>query len=301
MELNQLRSFICVATVGSFTEAAEQLSLSQPALSLQIKALEQELGQQVFERRNRTIYLTEAGRILLDRGRQAMDLLEQTRQELDALAGLAHGRLRIGAGDTVCLYLFPPVVRAFRAAYPGIELHLTNRPSSEIVALLQAGEIDFGVATLPLAAADLDSKPLLRRRDVLICAPGHPLAQSSAPTLADLCQYNLLLLDPTSTSRLLLDRLLREAGLQPQISDLGSVEVIKRYVAIGLGISIAPAFAVVGEVERGELHAVPLPWLPPIQIGIVTRRKGVRSPAAQAFLALLETDMRSRNFNMSAG
>jgi LysR family transcriptional regulator, cyn operon transcriptional activator len=294
VEIHQLRSFIGVATLGSFTEAAEQLSLTQPALSLQIKALEAALGQQLFERRNRKVFLTEAGRILLNHAQEVMALLEHTHQELDALAGLSRGRLRIGAGDTVCMYIFPGALQSFRAAYPHIEIQLTNRPSRAVVELLQKGDIDFGVVTLPIYTPHLETKALCHRHEVLICAPEHPLAHVEVPTLADLCRHNLLLLDQTSTSRALLDRHLVQAGLAPQIMELGSIEVIKRYVGINLGISIVPAFSIISEVEQGRLHAAPLPWLPPSQIAIVTRRNGVLSPAAQAFLNLLESDIHSR-------
>ena len=127
VELNQLRGFLGVVREGSFTRAAEHLFLTQPALSLQIKALETELGEQLFERRNRRVYLTEAGAILQEKAESIFGLVSEIHEEMAARQGLQTGQVRIGTSDTICLYLLPSVVQAFRDAYPGIDIHLTNR------------------------------------------------------------------------------------------------------------------------------------------------------------------------------
>jgi len=287
MELHQLRGFVLVARLGSFTRAAEELYLTQPALSLQVKALETELGERLFERGGRRLLLTPAGHILLERAERVLGLVDGARDDIAALRGLAQGRLAIGASDSYCLYLLPEIVRLYRERHPGVELRLTNCTSTEVAGLVADGEVDFGLVTLPIVHHRLTSTPLLAREDVLICAPGHPLSSAPDVTLEDVAAYPLLLLDRGS-SRALLDRLFDDAGLVPEIViELGSVEVIKRYVEIGLGVSIVPSLAIAREVHEGRLRTVRLAWLPPLGIGIVERKAAYRSPAAAAFLELL--------------
>lgn len=287
MDLDQLRSFITIAREQSFTRAAEKLFLTQSALSQQMKVLEQAVGEHLFERHGRQLVLTAAGRIIQERATTILGLVEQMTQEVAALQGLQQGRIRIGASDTICLYLLPPVVQGFRARYPAIEIHLTNLPSGEILAQLNEGLLDLGIITLPAHDPKLQIEHLLWREDRLICRPGHPLLAQAEVKLTDLMGYSLLLLEKGSTTRALLDQLFAAAQLSPQIIDLGSIEVIKRYVEIDLGIAIVPAFAVESEVGAGRLQTMPLPWLPLRAVGLITRNTGYFSPASRAFLQML--------------
>lgn len=295
MELSQLRGFLTVARTGSFTKAAEALFLTQPALSLQIKALEKSLGEPLFERRGRRLLLTPAGRILLERAEQIWSLVEQTGEEVAALKGLAGGRLVIGTNDSNCLYVLPASVRRFRREFPHVELHLTNGHSTQVVAWVVEGQADFGLVTLPIANAYIESRPLFRREDVLVCAPSHPLCAQAAVTLEHLVEYPLLLLDKGSVSRTLLDQMLAESGLLPKtVMAVGSIEVIKRYVEIGLGVSIVPRFTAEQEIREGRLYAAPLDWLPARAVGVIQRRQGYLSSAARVFLDMLEQDVADR-------
>lgn len=289
MELNQLRGFVTVARMGSFTRAAEALFLTQPALSLQVKALERSLGELLFERRGRTLLLTSAGRVVLKRAEQILDLIEQTGDEVQALKGLTGGQLVIGTSDSNCLYVLPDVVQLFRTSFPNVELHLTNSQSTRVASLVAEGRVDFGLVTLPVVAPHIESTPLFRREDVLICAPTHPLCARSSITPQELGAYPLLLLDKSSNSRTLLDQALVEAGVVAEsVMELGSIEVIKRYVEIELGVSVVPRFTAAIEIREGRLHAVPVEWLPECFVGVVKRKNGYLSPAAQMFLGLLE-------------
>jgi len=288
MDIGQLRSLVMIVREGSFTLAAEKLFVTQPALSQQIKALEAELGVQLFERRGRRITITAPGELVLARAAEVLAQLQHLQNDLAALQGMAQGRLRVGTSDTVCLYLLPSVVQAFRREYPAVEIHLTNRPSREVVALLIEGSIDFGIISLPVNEAQVESEYLCARADVAICAPDHPLAIVQQPSLQQLVTYPLLLLEKGTTSRAFFEQLLAQAGLSPQITDLGSIEVIKRYVEINLGVGIVPAMAVAAEVQAGRLHVLALPWLPVRAVGIVRRRHSPITPAEQAFVQLLQ-------------
>lgn len=301
MDLNQLHSFVEVAQAGSFTRAAEKLFLTQPALSLQIKALESELGAPLFERRNRQIYLTEVGHAVLLRAQEIAEVIEKIQQDVAAHQGVQTGRVRIGTSDTTCLYILPEFVQRFRTQFPQIDIHLTNKPSEEVAGLLKEGAVDFGIVTLPLADPHLEIQRLAWREDVVICHPEHPLGQGLAqqvgagdassvlPSVLGL--YPLLLLEEGSTSRGLLNQLFVEHEIAPHVMDLGSFEVIKRYVEIDMGIAVVPRVAVRDEVAAGRLCAISVPWLPLRGIGLVRRRGGYLSPASQRFVAMLQAEI----------
>lgn len=290
MELYQLRSFVTIIRVGSFTQAAEELFLTQPALSLQIKALEQDLGDAVFERKGRKLLLTPAGNLLLERAEQILGLIEQTNQEISALKGLQRGTLNIGTNDSNCLYILPDVIQQFRQQYPNIEIRLANSHSSQVAEWVSEGRVEFGVVTLPILDMQLESQTLFAREDVLICRPGHPLCEKSTVSPAELVEYPLLLLDKGSVSHTMLNQTLAQANLTPgTVMQVGSIEVIKRYVEIGLGISVVPRLNAEHEIQAGQLHAIQLDWLPTSLVGIIQRRKGYFSPAGRAFLDMLKT------------
>jgi DNA-binding transcriptional LysR family regulator len=255
---------------------------------MQVKALERSLGEPLLERQGRRLLLTPAGHILLRQAEHILELVEQTGDEIAALKGMTRGRLTIGTNDSYCLYLLPELVQLFHDRFPGIELHLTNNCSTQVASSVVAGEADFGFVTLPIPNAHVESKPLLWREDVLVCAPEHPLCSQPTVTLKQVAAHPLLLLDRGS-SRALLDKLFVDAGLIPKIViELGSVEVIKRYVEIDLGLSIIPRFAAEREISEGRLHATGLDWLPRRAVGIIRRRTGYLSPAALNFVEFLE-------------
>ncbi|MBN1994514.1 MAG: LysR family transcriptional regulator [Anaerolineae bacterium] len=290
MEPHQLRGFITVARLGSFTQAADELYLTQPALSLQIKALEKALGERLFERRGRQLLLTPAGNLLRQRAEQILGLIEQTRDEMAALKGLQGGRLSIGTNDSNCLYLLPDLIQEFRRQFPEVELHLTNSHSSQVAAWVIEGRVEFGLVTLPILEPQLEAQPLFEREDMLICHPDHPLGARSVVEPEELVAYPLLLLDTGSISRVSLNQFFTQADLLPKVvMELGSIEVIKRYVEINLGVSIIPRFTAEAEISTGRLHALHLDWLPPHAVGLIQRRKGYFSPAARMFLDMLKS------------
>ena len=289
MDLDRLRGFVETARERSFTRAAEKLFLTQPAVSLQVKALEDELGEDLFERRGRQILLTEAGRLLFARAEAILEMAEQIRQDVADVGRLRTGRLSIGTSDTNCAYVLPPAVKAFRQAHPGVEIRLTDRMSPEVVRLVLEGAVDFGLATLPVTEPRVQTRPLFIREDVAISSPTHRLASEKTVDLHSLGDCAMLMLERGSTSRGLMDRMFAAAGLQPQIiMELGSIEVIKRFVEIGLGIAVVPEVAVRDEVSSGRLAAIRVTGLPARQVGLVRRDGGRLSRAAGAFIRFLE-------------
>jgi len=295
MELYQIRSFARVARTGHLTHAAAELNLTQPAVSLQIKALEEEIGEQLFERQGRRLLLTAAGALLLGRAEQILSLADLAREEIHALGGLERGSIRIGTNDSNCLYVLPDVIRAFREDFPGVSVHLANSHSRRVAEWVEEGSVEIGVVTLPVDSVALTSMLLFEREDVLICRPDHPLAAHPAPQPHDVLEYPLLLLDTGSLSHLSLVTTLTDADHPPEhVMQAGSIDVIKRYVEIGLGVSVVPRLNVEHEISHGHLVARALPWLPRHSVGVIRRKNGYLSPAAREFVERLKVDAAAR-------
>ena len=292
MNFDQLRGFLETAREKSFTRAAEKLFRTQPAVSLQIKSLEDELGQRLLERHGKRVSLTEAGRLLFNRAEQIFSIVDVIRSDMSGLGKLKTGRLTIGTSDTNCAYVLPAVVEAFRISYPGVEIQLTDRMSPEVARLVVDGSVDFGIATLPVNDNRLDTEPLFQRKDVVIAKPGHALSIRTRLSLSRVAEEPLLALEKGSTSRSLTDRIFLEAGIQPRIAmELGSIEVIKKFVEIGLGIAIVPEVSVRAEIESGRLSRLMVVGVPSRQVGVVKRMGGHLSPSAETFLAYLHSQI----------
>lgn len=288
MDLYQLRGFYEIVREQSFTRAAEKLFLTQPAISLQVKALEGELDEVLLERNRRQIRLTPAGEILFVHAKEIFALLEAASNDIAALKKVLRGRLAIGTSDTNCTYILPGLLAEFRARYPEVELDIRNRMSPEVGNLVLNDEVEFGLATLPVKHRDLLSEALFERRDVLICPPDHALGQRRRIGLKQIAEYPFLALERGSTSRQLLDEVFVQEGLELQVEmNLGGIEILKRYVEIGLGVALVPEVAVAEEVAAGKLHAVQVNGLLKRRIGIVEHRGRRRSQATVAFLDLL--------------
>ena len=285
LDSERLRSFRAVARAGGFSQAARGLHKTQPAVSQSVRALEEDIGEPLFHRLGRGVRLTPAGQILLDHVEQSFAVLDAARTRLQALGSLEAGELVIGTSDTHACYLLPPVLEAYRRAYPGIELRISNRPSAETERQVEAREVDLGVVTFPVASSRLAGEPLRSREDIAIFAPDHRLASRRRVRFADLVDEPLLLLDRGSRTRSLIDSQWAAAGGEPRIAmELASVEVVKRLVALGFGVSVVPRMACEAELEAGSLACARI-WgaSGPRQVGIVYPRGAQLSQAGARF------------------
>jgi len=288
MNFEQLRGFYAVAEEGSFTKAAKKLFLTQPAISLQVRALEEELEEQLFKRTGKSVYLTQAGEILKIHVKSIFDSLEDAKTQVSELQGLLRGRLVIGCSDTITIYILAPILQAYNKQYPKVEIAIRNKTSLEVAELVLTGMVDFGIVTLPIKNSQLHSEVLFRCADVAICSSEHPLAERESISLAELSQYPLLLLEPGSNSRSLLEKAFSACNvpLSPAM-DLGSIDVIKKMVSISLGVSIVPEFALRSEEEG--LVALTIDELPQREIGIIRSQKGnYLSRAVKEFLVMFK-------------
>jgi len=290
MNLEQLRGFYTVIQEGSFTKAAKKLFRTQPAISAQIKLLEDELGEPLFQRIGKTIRLTQAGEILQQHVAYIFEHLDIAQRQIQELHGLQRGRLIIGSSDTITIYILPPILKAYRQRYPNIEIAIRNKTSLEIVELVLEGLVDFGIVTLPIEHEMLDVEVLFEYPDMAICPSGHPLANQKVISLSELSSYPLLLLEPGSNTRRFLGQVFEAHEIKLHSAmDLGSIDAIKQMVGIGLGISIVPLYAVQKDADDEGLMALPIKELPKRQIGVIRNRQNdYLSLAGKEFVSMFK-------------
>jgi DNA-binding transcriptional LysR family regulator len=289
MELFQLQSFLRVAARGSITRAAETLCLTQPAVTQHVRALERELGTALFERTGRGVRLTPAGHALRDYARRSVGLLDECRQAISDLGAGTAGRLILGAGVTTSIFHLPVWLRAFQGTHPGIDVVVRTGRSREVAAMALEREIDVGLVTSPVQHPDLCVSDLFDEEIILVTPPGHPLSGPVVPgeTMADAP----LILYPHGTGfRDFLDRALTDAGIAAHVKmETDSVEAIKSFVAVGLGVSFLPAAAVEAEIASGTLARARIAGLPPLRrkTAVLYRADRYLSAGAQGFLDIL--------------
>jgi DNA-binding transcriptional LysR family regulator len=256
--VRRLELFLAVLGQRSFRKAAEQVGLSQPALSQQIKELEDDLGTPLFERLGRTIAPTEAGRVLEGYARGVAATLRGAREAIGGLRGLQRGSLLLGASSTPGIYLVPWLLGGFKARYPGIEVALRIGNTREIEERVRASEVDLGIVGGHIAdGRETCVEASLVDHLVLIVGPRHPWARRGrvgSTRLADEC---LLVREEGSATRRLTERALGQAGITTRASlELGHTEAIKEGVRAGLGVAFVSASAVRSEVSAGQLRVV---------------------------------------------
>jgi LysR family transcriptional regulator, transcriptional activator of the cysJI operon len=299
MTLRQLEVFLAVAREQSFSLAAKKLHSSQPTLSEHISELESELGKHLFFRRGRrrVVTVTEAGRVFEQYAERAVSAVEDARQALADLDGLAHGSLLIGASTTPGLYVLPGIVAAFRAQYPGVELKLQIANSQTIEERVRERELDLGIvgghALRPgeecLAAGMLDEL-------VLIVSPEHAWARRRDIAPDSLADEPLLVREEGSSTRSVTERALQRAGVKFRVAmELDHTEAIKQGVMAGLGVAFVSLYAVRGETATGRLHALRLHGVRIQRHFHVIHHEARRVTAsARAFMELLEQVARGR-------
>ena len=288
--LKPLRAFCQVARLGSVSRAAEALYLSQPAVSLQLQALEREYGTPLLERSGRRLVPTREGQVLYELARplvEGIDGLENAFR--DQIRGLEAGTLDVAAGSSTILYLLPRIVAAYRAAHPEVQLRLHNVTGAGGLELLRNNGVDLAVGSMLDVPGDLDYAPVYRFDPMLIVPPGHPLADKPELRLEDLSPYGLILPPQRLTTYRLVDLVFQRNRVPCAVAlEVGGWEVIKQYVAMGMGISIVTAICLT-EADHGRLVARSLArFFPARSYGVVMRRGKYLSPQARAFVDLIQ-------------
>lgn len=242
MELDQLRYFLQVATRGNFTRAAEDLLISQSALSRSIQKLEEELGQPVFERKTRSIALTDAGTLLQARAQQVFSILEDTRAEItdDGQSGC----VRVGAIPTIAPYFLPEVLREFSTAYPAATLIVQENTTDKLLKSCTQGEIDLAILALPLSAKYLEHEALFDEELLLVLPPDHQLAAKPKIRLRDIESLPFVLLDEAHCLSDNIVAFCRQRSFQPvAVERTSQLAMVQELVSLAHGVSMIPAMA----------------------------------------------------------
>ncbi len=298
LDSTRLAAFVAVAREGGFSKAARTLGRTQSSISEGVSQLEDELGHRLFVRDARSTRLTPEGRVLLEHAERILDEMQLARTRLESAGSQPQGELTVGTTDTLACYLLPPVFAALRREHPGVQLRLENRPSPSIAVEVAERRLPVGVISLPLpselkaggrpVAERLRIEPLVKLEEVVICPPGHPLARRKTVSALQLVEHPLLLLDRSTGTRALLDRAFDALGKTPEVvMETRSVDVLKRLVELGFGVSVVPSMAVAREGRARSLAVVPLQRLGPDRsVGLITHATGQLPPAARAFAQL---------------
>ena len=254
MDLRQLEILQAIAETGSFTACGRKLHVSQSAISRQILLLEEELGEPLFLRVGRQVRMTPAAESLVQLGQRVFQDVRETLGSITDRTTELRGTLRLSGGMTVCLYVFPALLKHLRRVHPHLDVRLTVATAGQSLKEIRGGRIDAGLLTLPVDESDVVAVPVLREELLLITTPTHPLARRRRAAPRDLVRQPFILFEIGSATRRVIDRFFASENIEPTIvMDTENVEIIKAMVKTGLGISIVPYQAVAREVRAGQL------------------------------------------------
>jgi DNA-binding transcriptional LysR family regulator len=288
--LRLMRVFLAIADRENITQAAADLGVSQPAVSRSVRELERQTGATLLERTPSGVRLTDAGHALLARARNIVAEARAAEEDLEALAGLTQGTLRVGGSPTIAAYFLPPVLHTFYSRYPGVELRLTSAPSRAIARLLAEREIDVALVETPVDDPRLRSTVWAEDHLVVVAAPTHPLLSRSPVLPAALVHELLVTREPGSGTYDTVMRGLREVGVVPKRRlEVDTAEAIIQLVAAGLGFAVVSRHAAADAIALGRLRVVDVTGLqilrPLMRLSLLAAGE---SAAARAFGAVLD-------------
>ena len=290
MEIQQLRGFHAVAKYKNFTIAAQKTQRTQPTISLQVKALEDELGVRLFERLGpKKVALTTEGKILLDLTAPLLQEIEQVKTRFNEARGnYSTSSVTLATHSSVMIYLLPPIIKKFKQQFPDCRLTILNRSRDEMLQLLENGEIDFGITSLSVIPPSIEYRIFSRFNRILIALKSHPIAKKSSVTLEDIARYPLILPNQESTTRKMIDQLFDKHGLRCDITmEVVGRTAIKTYVGMNLGISILNEYYVTPE-DKAKLYAKNVSnYFGKAETGILTRKNRLISQPARQFIDLI--------------
>jgi DNA-binding transcriptional LysR family regulator len=292
--LKQLRAFCNAARTGSVSAAAEQIFLSQPTVSLQIQALEREFDTLLFERRGPKIKLTPEGELLYRLAQPLVEGMDKLHETFATQCGrVDEGTLNVAAGESTILYILPEPIRRFTRQHPKVEVALHNVTGRDGLAMLRADAVDLAVGSMLEVPDDITYRPVVTYHPKLITPEDHPLAARPEVTLEDIAPYGLILPPRHLSTWRMVDLVFRQHGVSYRIAlEAGGWEVIKKYVELGLGISIVTDVCLTGD-ERLACIALDR-YFPTRSYGVVLRRGKFLSPQAKRFLHVLNDSFADR-------
>ena len=289
LELAQLDAFIAAADCGSFSRAAELLSVAQPSLSTRIQSLEREVGQSLFERMGRGVKLTDAGRSFLPYAQRVLRTLNDGLMVLEGTRDGTSGRLMIGTAPAVGTYVLPRLLKAFCDNHEGVDVLVRTGHSDEVLQMVLDDDVQVGFGR-PINHPDVRTVTLYRDELVLVVSSQHRYAKRGSVKVDDLSEDSLILFDRDSGYYGMIVGLFRDLGVVPQQQmQLDSIEATKKMVEANLGIALLPEVSVEREIRLGTLHKVHIESAAPVEreIAVMYRRSKPQSGPMAAFLDLL--------------
>ncbi|WP_417355427.1 LysR family transcriptional regulator [Gallaecimonas pentaromativorans] len=285
MDTKALRYFHEVAKLQSFTLAAQQLGVAQPAVSMAIRKLESELNLSLFHRQDRKVTLTDEGRRLLPHAERILTALTDAEHEMDELRGLGTGEVRVGIPSMLGSYYFPPILMAFRHRHPSLNLSVIEAGTWQLRQMLEAGELDLAVIVSEFLPPELEARVFLTEEMRVTVAKDHPFAGRKSIDPQTFFDQELVMFQEGYFHRKIVDRLAREAGRTPNIVfQTNLIPLIKSIVKQGFGISTLLKLAVDGEPDLVSIPFSEPVWL---ELSIAWRRGSYLSRANTAFVNFL--------------
>lgn len=290
MDLSQLETFLSIAEEKSFSRAAEKMLRTQPAISIAIKRLEEELGESLFDRSSKNGSLTEAGRVLLSYAQRMLNLRDEAVEAVGELRGMFRGRLTIGANESTSLYLLPPLLMEYRKRFPNIKIEVFRNISEKIPLEVSERNLDFGFLSYDPMHPNLQSLEIHRDELVLVVPPKHRLAKHSQVTVKDLGEEQFVAHNVRTPSRTKIFELFAQHKTPLNIClELATLETIKEFVLLNAGIAILPRLAVEAEIKSGKLAEVPVKGMKIEKtLRLIYRREASLSHAAKSFLEIVK-------------
>lgn len=297
MEIRQLKAFLAIAETKTFTAGARRVNVTQAAISMQIRQLEDEVGIPLFTRTPRRVILTEAGERLLDRARRILREHDTALAEISEIAGAEYGRLRIGSASAMFTTAqLPSILERLRNKFPNAEITVISGTSQTLVDKIMHGDIDIAFVSLPVEATNIQTDLLFSDEIVAISHPSHPLAKQKVISAAALAGEQLILGEQGGNTRRMIDDFFQMANVKPNVvMELSRQEAINKMVENKMGVGIAGAKTVSEEIRDGRLNAwliegAEIKW----DLGLARLRGGYFSPIAKEFVQFCKDNFKER-------
>jgi len=298
-KLDLYRVFSVVAKNSSFSRAAKDLFMTQPAVSQAMMQLEKELGTRLFNRTPKGVTLTTEGKLLYEYTNSALGLLDAGEEKLLEFKNLTTGQLKIGVGDTISRFFLMPYLEAFHTMYPNIKLQMLNGTTSEICNFIKSGEVDVGLCNFPLEDVSLQLTVCTEIQDIFVCGEKYKTLQSKRLSYEDLLKFPLIFLEKKSNSRNYVENYLLGQGIQiaPEF-ELGSHDLVLEFARSNLGIACVTKEFSMDYLQRGLLYELPLTEsIPTRSIGMCYLKSVPLSRAATKFVEIIERKQARKPIN----
>jgi LysR family transcriptional regulator, low CO2-responsive transcriptional regulator len=285
MDFDQLETFIDVARLSSFSRAAEKRFRTQPAISSQIRSLEEEVGARLLDRSGGKVSLTASGKLFLKFAEDTLDVRKAVVTAIAETERVPRGEIVVGANEGTCLHILPEVFAHFKKQYPDVSVNIRRADYAKVLESVIDNSVDFGVVSLPITDPRLTAVPIHRDELVLIVPPRHPLAKLKSAAAADIAQYPLVM-PKVGHTRDALDELFHQKKLKPRYAmEVDSSELLKRFVAADVGVGFIARSHVQEDVQARVLATVPLAEAQIRRdLALVFRKDKALSRAALAFI-----------------